>query len=231
MLAAVKRAVLGTPILGPWVLKQRIQWHDNSFKTSGEYWERRYRKGGTSGAGSYQRLAKFKAEFLNDFVAREGVGSVLELGCGDGAQLQMAQYPSYVGVDVAPSAVARCRTLFRNDKSKDFREAGKLDASFRADLALSLDVIYHLVEDEVFDGYMRELFSRARRFVIVYSSNYDAAWDSKHVHHRRFTEWVERNEPHWLLMSRTPNRYPYDPENPGETSFADFYVFARGSAD
>lgn len=229
MLAAVRRAVLGTPILGPWVLKRRIQWRNSSFRTSSDYWERRYRKGGTSGAGSYNELAEFKAEFLNEFVARERVETVLELGCGDGSQLRLARYPKYLGIDVAPSAVARCRSIFANDKTKDFRTSGELDAGIAADLAMSLDVIYHLVEDEVFEAYMRELFARSRRFVIVYSSNYDAVWDSKHVRHRKFTDWVERNQPEWLLASMTPNRYPYDPENPNHTSFADFYVFARAS--
>jgi hypothetical protein len=41
----------------------------------------------------------------------------------------------------------------------------------RFDLELSLDVIYHLVEDEVFDAYMRSLFAHAGRFVVIYSSN------------------------------------------------------------
>jgi len=229
MLSVLRRAVLRTPILGPWVLKRRIQWQNESFRTSGEYWERRYRQGGTSGAGSYNLLAEFKAEFLNDFVAREEVGSVVELGCGDGSQLRLARYPRYTGIDVAPSAVAMCKAIFANDKTKDFRLSGELDGSFEAELAISLDVIYHLIEDEVFEGYMRELFARARRFVIVYSSNYDAAWDSKHVRHRKFTDWVEQNQPEWSLISRVPNRYPYDSENPKHTSFADFYVFARRS--
>lgn len=42
-----------------------------------------------------------------------------------------------------------------------------------ADLSLSLDVIYHLVEDEVFETYINTLFKSARRYVIIYSSNSD----------------------------------------------------------
>jgi hypothetical protein len=33
--------------------------------SSANYWERRYADGGTSGSGSYGRLAEFKATFLN----------------------------------------------------------------------------------------------------------------------------------------------------------------------
>jgi SAM-dependent methyltransferase len=155
------------------------------------------------------------------------VESVLELGCGDGAQLKLARYPQYTGVDVSPSAVARCRSIFELDANKGFFLSGELPEEMQADLTISLDVVYHLVEDNVFDAYMKDLFRRARRFVIVYSSNRDASWGSKHVRHREFTAWVERNEANWYLKSMTPNRYPYDAQNP-ETSFADFFVFARG---
>jgi hypothetical protein len=47
----------------------------------------RYGQGGTSGFGSYRRLAEFKAETLNGFVARMRIQSVIRYGCGDGAQL------------------------------------------------------------------------------------------------------------------------------------------------
>lgn len=36
-----------------------------SFPSSKEYWEQRYAGGGTSGAGSYGKLAEFKAEIIN----------------------------------------------------------------------------------------------------------------------------------------------------------------------
>jgi hypothetical protein len=78
----------------------------------------------------------------------------------------------------------------------------------------------------VFDAYMRRLFESARRFVIVYSSNMDQDWPRKHVRHRQFTRWVEQNKPDWYLQSTLKNAYPYDPADPDQTSFADFYVFA-----
>ena len=39
-------------------------------KNSHEYWEKRYASGGNSGAGSYNYLAEFKAEILNNFVTK-----------------------------------------------------------------------------------------------------------------------------------------------------------------
>ena len=47
--------------------------------------------------------------------------------------------------------------------SKSFYLASQMPAiSGLFDLVLSLDVIYHLVEDEVYDAYMRSLFTQCR---------------------------------------------------------------------
>ncbi len=90
------------------------------FSGSAEYWELRYASGGSSGQGSYGRLAEFKAEVINNFVMERGVHSVIEFGCGDGNQLQLAKYPVYVGLDVSEKAVAMCKEKFNNDTSKLF---------------------------------------------------------------------------------------------------------------
>jgi SAM-dependent methyltransferase len=87
---------------------------------SRDYWESRYRLGMTSGAGSMGELARFKARVLNDFVREHSVESVIELGCGDGLQLALADYPRYVGVDVSRTAIELCRQRFAGDATKTF---------------------------------------------------------------------------------------------------------------
>lgn len=194
---------------------------------SGEYWDQRYRNNGTSGAGSYLHLAAFKAEFLNAFVRDNGVRSVVEFGCGDGNQLKLAEYPRYTGFDVSPKSIEICRNLFRGDLDKSFHTlAEAVDAS--ADLALSLDVIYHLVEDEVYHRYMELLFRSSTRWVIVYSSNTDVndAAQSVHVRHRKFTDWIARERPDFELVRHLPNQYPVDRYG-ADGSFADFFVFRK----
>ena len=223
MLTSVKSFLKNVPGLGPGLAQLR----KSKFTNSVDYWDKRYRDGGDSGAGSYNRLAQFKARFLNAFVEKNRIPSVIEHGCGDGAQLKLARYPSYIGIDISPKAVEICRSLFANDPTKRFFQTDLLPAGTRADLALSLDVIYHLVEDHVFEAYMEKLFASANNFVIVYSSNMVKEWPQKHVHHRRFTDWIAKHRPEWSLESTTPNEYPYDPARQDDTSFADFYVFAK----
>jgi cyclopropane fatty-acyl-phospholipid synthase-like methyltransferase len=170
-------------------------------------------------------VPEFKADFLNRFVTQHQVSSVIEFGSGDGSQLKLARYPKYIGVDVSSRAIQMCRTVFSDDASKLFLHSSAFVPGTCADLAVSLDVIYHLVEDNVFETYMRQLFASAERFVIVYSSNVNRIASSKHILHRQFTEWVELNEPGWILHSIVKNVFPYDATDEEHTSFADFYVF------
>jgi Methyltransferase domain len=196
--------------------------------SSGDYWEARYRDGGASGAGSVGRLAMFKAAVINRFIAMNEIGSVIDFGCGDASQLALLALPAdYAGVDVSPTALAQCAARFPDRRFVLPEQARTLPS---AELTLSLDVIYHLIEDAVFAAAMRTLFGYATRFVMIYASNADAAWASAHVRHRRFTDHVAATQPDWRLLAHLPNPYPFDPTRPDDTSFADFFVFGRHGA-
>jgi hypothetical protein len=196
--------------------------------SSASYWEGRYRAGGNSGAGSYGRLAAFKAAFVNGFTELNGVRSIIEFGCGDGNQLSVLSVPHYTGVDVSPTVLARCRTRFPNHVFVDPSRLGDVPA---ADLGLSMDVIFHLTEDTAFEHYMRSLFALSTDFVIIYSSDRDARAPDLHVRHRHVSAYVQRTLPAWSLLARVPNIYPFDPQHPNDTSFSDFMVFGRGRRD
>jgi SAM-dependent methyltransferase len=214
-------------------LLRLLRFSTEPFKNSASYWEERYVRGGNSGVGSYGRLAKFKAEVLNAIVADHGISSVLEFGCGDGNQLQLAKYPSYIGFDVSETAVRMCRLRFKDDHTKRFALLNEYTGQ-KADLTLSIDVIYHLVEDDVYEAYMTRLFSAATQLVVAYSSNTTAPYTKgPSVRHREFTEWVKRSRADWELVRRIPNRYPYRPgdADADETSLADFFVFSKRETD
>jgi hypothetical protein len=206
---SLKRAIAQIPVLGKiaaWTYVKVIAHH---FTGSKEYWINRYAGGGLSGAGSYDAAAAFKARFLNGFVSSHGIETVIEYGCGDGNQLRSAEYPRYLGFDVSPGAVNRCREIFHGDKTKKF-ELLENCAGEEADITLSLDVIYHLVEDDVFRVHMKKLFSSARRFVIIYSSDTDEQENIQlpHVRHRKFTRWTDESLDGWEQIPDLPGRYP-----------------------
>ena len=177
------------------------------FGNSRLYWERRYRLGGDSGVGSYGREAAYKAEVLNAFVRDKQIETVIELGCGDGHVLSLVDYPRYLGLDVSKSAIERCGRQFAGDAAKSFlwydpKNGADLGDFLQADLTLSLDVIFHLVEDEVYDNYLRNLFGISRRYVIVYSTDAEAASKVPHVRHRTFTRSVEQRFPDFKVIDK-----------------------------
>ncbi|MEL4179068.1 class I SAM-dependent methyltransferase [Roseateles sp. PN1] len=226
MRAFVKRI----PVVGP-IAQSMYRWlmprEQPSFANTGDYWQQRYTRGGNSGDGSYGKLAEFKAEILNAAVEEFGSASVIEFGCGDGNQLTLANYPAYTGIDISATAVGLCRERFAGDASKRFMALGDYVGE-HADLALSLDVIYHLVEDGVYDAYLERLFSAAQRHVIIYSSNFErpATAQAPHVRHREFLRTIQQRYPEWALERHIANRYPFREED-GSGSTADFFFFAK----
>ncbi len=201
--------------------------HKQPFSGSNEYWNQRYSSGGNSGPGSYDELAEFKATILNKFVQENKILSVIEFGCGDGNQLALANYPRYSGFDISEDAIMRCKQIFSNDPTKTFNLVRNYSGE-QAQLSLSLDVIFHLVEDNIFIDYMNRLFDAATNYVIIYSSNTENNDHNHaaHVRHRQFSSWVEENRPGWKFIEIIPNRYPYK-ENDPHSSFSDFFIYQK----
>lgn len=186
------------------------------------YWERRYARGGDSGAGSSGKLAAYKAEVINRFVKTHKIKSVVEFGCGDGQQLLLTNYPSYIGLDISKTAVERCWVLFEKDVSKRFEiytPETFNPADFQADAAISLEVIFHLTEENVYQKYLRHLFASARRWVVIFSSDEADTTGGifPHFKPRRFTPDVP---PGWVLRERLPNPLR-------DLSVSDFFFFEK----
>lgn len=188
------------------------------------YWERRYARGGDSGAGAAGRLAAYKAEVLNRFVREHNIQSVTEFGCGDGQQLRLADYPAYCGLDISKTAIARCRSLFAADASKKF-EIYKPDTfspdDFQADMTLSLEVVFHLTEEDLYRLHLQHLFTCARRWVVIFSSDEEDTTGGvfPHFRPRRFTPDVP---PGWVLRERLANPHR-------DISVSDLFFFEKSS--
>ncbi|HYE55238.1 MAG TPA: class I SAM-dependent methyltransferase [Chitinophagaceae bacterium] len=197
---------------------------------SKEYWESRYRHGGNSGAGSYNNLANFKAEVINGLVLEKNVRSIIEFGCGDGNQLSLLQCEQYTGLDVSATAIQICRNKFKDDKSKNFflyNNQCFVDNTglFRHECAMSLDVLFHLVEKEVYDTYLAHLFACASRMVIIYAADIDLPQKGQHELYRKFTNDIKTAFPGWKLERVIKNKYPAKSYEDQEGSLADFFIY------
>jgi tetratricopeptide (TPR) repeat protein len=198
------------------------------------YWENRYKKGGNSGAGSLGNLAKFKAQVLNDLVIQENIKSIIDFGCGDGNQLQLAKYPMYIGLDVSKTAIVKCEKLFQGDLTKSFFLYDPLaffnkNKFFKADLTTSIDVLFHLIEDEIYFKYLDDLFGSAQRIVAIYSWNFtgNAEQFALHCLPRNFTKDIEKRIQGWQLGRIIKNPYPLEKYGNQEGSYSDFYLYYK----
>lgn len=212
-------------------LRIRYNLHEPNFNLrSGEFWNNHYERGGNSGTGSYNRLSEFKANIINDFIISKKVDTTIELGCGDGNQLSLIHYNSYTGVDVSEHIVMQNRKRFSKYKDYNFycslieRECY---INERFDLSISMDVIFHLLEDDVYENYMYDLFDVSSNYVIIYSSNHEEYTPWPEYRHRNFFYFIQNNIKGWELLQFIPNKYPYIIGREAETSSADFYIFYK----
>jgi len=125
----------------------------------------------------------------------------------------------------------QCGARFAADPTKRFLHVPSLGPADLpvADLAISLDVIFHLLEDDIYQEYMTRLCAAAGRYLIIYSSDKDELPEWAEVRHRRFSRWIRENRPDLTLIEKIHNPYPFD-RTTAWTSFSDFYVFAKRPA-
>jgi len=175
-----------------------------------KFWEHEYKAGGNSGIGSYGMAADFKAKVINGFLAKYKPAGVIEFGCGDGHQLGMINYPKYTGFDVSPTTLDTCKYLYSEDATKTFKLVSEY-AGELAELTLSLDVIYHIIEQEVWENYLKRLFAAATKWVIIYATDTDHNEPNHlpHMLHRKFTSWVSEHANEWKQIEHVKNECPY----------------------
>lgn len=189
------------------------------------YWDRRYREGRTSGAGSEGEEGRYKAQYVNDFIRAHDIIHVIDWGCGDGQVLELLRvgpmhnpYVGYTGIDVSPTILERNRKLFREFTFASPDEALVPGREWTADLALSMDVLFHLPDDDDYFAYLNNLFNSATRFVLIYSTNHAGGRTARHVLRREFTPDVSKHFPEWNLKTV---------ETPLRAGLASFFVYER----
>jgi len=185
------------------------------------YWTDRYKNGGNSGLGSYNELYVFKRDVINDIINKNDIKSIIDFGCGDGNQINEININKYTGFDIAESSINICKNKYNNDKTKKFYNynmINNVDIKL-ANLTLSLDVLYHILEDDLFIDYIKNLFNYSNNYVLIYSSNVNGL-KSNHIYSRKFTDYISNLFPNWQFIEKINQKYP-------NISSADFYLYKK----
>jgi len=191
-----------------------------SFNVS-NYWENRYTVGKNSGFGSYGENAEYKSNILNGVIREYKINSLIEFGCGDGNNLGLYKINNYIGFDIAKKAIDICINTYKNDESKTFIYYEpflfKASNAFKADITISFEVLFHLVEDRMYKKYIHDLFISSKKYVLVFSTNFIQESEAIHMKYREFTKDVPLNFK-LVKFIKTPSHL---------NLLSDFYLFER----
>lgn len=175
---------------------------DPNFNTQ-KWWDTRYAAGGHSGLGSHTVHYLFKRDYVNSVIRRYDIQSVVDFGCGDGSQIEEINVISYQGIDVSASAVERCRNLYKNRFNYSFNVYDEVHLE-EYDMAMSLDVLYHVVEPEQYDLYLQRLFSHSR-YVLIYTNILPRLENSAHMLYRDHIQEITKRNFSVQLIERIMN--------------------------
>jgi SAM-dependent methyltransferase len=187
--------------------------------SSKSFWENRYRNNGNSGLGSYGDEANFKASYINNLIKKESIKTITDLGCGDGNQISLLSgFEKYYGYDFSDTALIKSKNINKGEEYEFINNISDLPVS---DMSMSLDVIYHIVEDDIYNEYLSNLFRLGSKYVLIYSTDVDIPQVSEHIKSRSFTNWVNDNNVNYEL--KEVSQYPKKLEANG----VGFYLFQK----
>jgi len=183
-----------------------------------DFWNQRYRTDLSSGEGSRGHLLKFKVDFINDFVEKNKVCSVLDFGHGDLFVARQLKVDDYAGIDIFTAPLGSNLKLL-NCRFDEYQ--GQV-----ADLVICLDVLYHILEEE--QDYMKKsldnMIRKTNKHLIIYAQDSlnTEFFDREYKGHLYNSRWLQ------YLQTKNEIKLVYRQQNPeaGYTS-AQFFVFEK----
>jgi len=130
-----------------------------------EYWEKRYREGGKSGRGSVGASREWKWSIIRKHVTL--VDDVVDVGCGDLSFWEGRTCERYFGVDISPYIIKR-----NAEKRPDWAFIAwpaERRLPLRGRVVLCLDVLFHILDDEVATKIMDNLCEYSSEWVVIHA--------------------------------------------------------------
>ena len=123
---------------------------------------------GTSGTGSTLEITREYRAYVEDFIKKQGVTSVVDAGCGDWGFSSAIDWgeASYLGVDIASDVIEVVRKKYEKGKIR-FQVGDITEELPAADLLISKDVLQHLSNDLVHKFIKNNLRKGKYKWVIL----------------------------------------------------------------
>ena len=123
---------------------------------------------GTSGSGSTLEITREYRAYIEDFIKKNAVKSVIDAGCGDWSFSSAIDWgdASYLGVDIASDVIVPVRKKHETGKIK-FQVGDITEELPAADLLISKDVLQHLSNDLIHKFIKNNLRKGKYKWVIL----------------------------------------------------------------
>jgi len=159
----------------------------------------------------------FKSNIINNFNEKNKIKSIIDYGFYNNSneiKLINTRNKLYIGLDVNKTNIQKCKKIFKNDKTKKFinlDEITNTNNNLRADLVLSFNIIYNLLDEKIYKQYIENIFLMSKKYVIIYSPNLN--YNIKKIN---FIEYIFENCHQFNLIEIVKNKSPYP-----------FYIFQK----
>jgi hypothetical protein len=153
-----------------------------------EYWEDRYRSGGSSGEGSVGRSREWKWSIIDSYV--HNLDDVIDIGCGNLAfwESRKESLPKnfrYFGLDVSRSVIELNRTRY-SGWTFSIGDASEPVLGLKGRIVLCLDVLFHIMDDAAYLRILENLARYSLEWILVfawYKNPFDLYWRLQHLGH------------------------------------------------
>ena len=126
---------------------------------------------GTSGTGLTLEITREYRAYVEDFMKKHSVKSVVDAGCGDWSFSSAMDWgdASYLGVDIASDVIAAVRNKHEKGKIK-FQVGDITDELPAAELLISKDVLQHL-SNELVHKFIRNNLRKGKYKWVILTNN------------------------------------------------------------
>lgn len=130
------------------------------------YWDNRYASGGNSGLGSIGKHKEWKWNTLNNNI--ENITNIIDVGCGDLSFMDNHTIENYTGIDISNTIIEANKTKHPEWKficsSADKRISG-----LKGDVVFCHDVLFHIVDDEVYNNIILNLIEYSNKYISIFT--------------------------------------------------------------
>jgi len=127
------------------------------------YWDRRYSRGGSSGAGSVGKLREWKWERIIYYA--KNIDDVIDVGCGDRSFWYGRSCKNYIGIDSSKVIIDK----LKKRKDGQYIYAEELPDLPPVRIVLCLDVLFHVMDDGLYERMIQKLKEYSNEWIFIYT--------------------------------------------------------------